>query len=100
MKLGRIIRCLAAALLFAGIAARVPASAYTVKGMGKCSGWVGGTDDRFWILGFISGANYATNGDKGRDINADDIYKFVTHYCQENVDDDLADAVTAFLKLH
>jgi len=100
MELGRINRYFASAVLFAGLAVAAPATAYTVKGMGKCSGWVGGTDDRFWILGFISGSNYATNGDKGRNTNADDIYRFVTRYCQENPSDDLADAATAFLKIH
>lgn len=100
MNLGRINRFLVSAVLFAGLAAAVPAAAYTVKGMGKCSTWVGGTDDRFWLLGFISGVNYATNGDKGRNVPPDVIYRFVTRYCQENPNDDLADAITAFLRIH
>jgi hypothetical protein len=88
----------AAGAMILGLAAVAPANAYTVKGMGKCSGWVGGTDDRFWILGFISGANYGTSGDTAKNIDANDIYRFVTRYCKEHPDDDLADATTAFIK--
>ena len=100
MMLARITRRLALAVLLAGIVASLPAAAYSVKGMGKCTGWVGGTDDRFWILGFISGANYATDGDRAKSIDANEIFRFVTRYCKENPNDDLADATTAFLKIN
>jgi hypothetical protein len=100
MKLLSMRIILAAGILAAGLSMAAPADAYTVKGMGKCTGWVGGTDDRFWILGFISGNNYATSGNAARDVDADEIYKFVTRYCKQNPGDDLADAMTAFLKVN
>jgi hypothetical protein len=98
MSVLRMKTLLAAGAVIAALATVAPAQAYTVKGMGKCSGWVGGTDDRFWILGFISGNNYATSSNTGKNIDADDIYKWVTRYCKQNPGDDLADATTAFLK--
>lgn len=82
----------------AGPAAVSPAEAYTVKGMGKCSGWVAGEDDRFWLLGFISGYNYAKDANAGRGDNAETIYRWVTRYCKEKPGDDLADAITAYLR--
>ena len=85
-------------MTLASAAVPQPASAYTVRGAGKCSTWVGGTDDRFWILGFISGNNYAKNANSGRGVEVDSIYRFVTRYCQQNAGDDLADAATAYLK--
>ena len=76
------------------------AEAYTVKGMGKCSGWIGGEDDRFWLLGFLSGYNYATDTNIGRGVEPAQIYKFVTRFCKERPGDDLGDAVTAFIATH
>ena len=77
-----------------------PAQAYTVKGMGTCKTWVGGVDDRFWILGFLSGANYEGNHYYGKDIEPDEIYRFVTRFCKENPNGDLADASVAFIHIH
>lgn len=89
----------AAALALAAAAPlATPAEAYTVKGMGKCSGWVGGEDDRFWLLGFISGYNYAKDANAGRGDTAETIYRWVTRYCKEKPSDDLADAITAYLR--
>ena len=88
---------LAAALMALTVTAAAPASAYTVKGMGDCKGWVGGEDDRFWLLGFISGYNYAKNSNVGRNIESDDIYKFVSRFCKERPSADLGDAATAFI---
>jgi len=100
MKLLHLNVFLAAGALVGALAVSTPAQAYTVKGMGKCSTWVGGTDDRFWLLGFISGNNFATNGTVGKDVNADDIYRWVNRYCTQRPDDDLADAITQFIKLN
>jgi hypothetical protein len=84
-----------AALVLSG-----PADAYTVKGMGKCGTWSRGLDDRFWILGFISGANFASGSDTAKTIAAEDIYDWVGKYCKDHPGDDLADATTAFIKAH
>jgi len=73
------------------------ADAYTVKGMGKCKGWIGGEDDRFWLLGFLSGYNYAKDANVGRGVESGDIYKFVTRFCRERPGDDRGDAVTAYI---
>ena len=97
MKLG-LVGLFCAGMTLACMIAPQKAEAYTVRGAGKCSTWVGGTDDRFWILGFISGNNYAKNANSGRGVEVDNIYRFVTRYCQQNAGDDLADAATAYLK--
>jgi hypothetical protein len=95
-----IVRAAVAASLFAACLPVTSASAYTVKGMGECSKWVGGIEDRFWLLGFISGYNYAKNANVGEGVNADEIYRFVTRYCRERRGDDLADAISAFIKVN
>jgi hypothetical protein len=94
-----LVVLVATAAIFVG-GAFTSASAYTVKGMGECKTWVGGVDDRYWLLGFISGYNYAkdTNIAKGEDV--DDIFKFITKYCKENPRDDLADAVTSWIRIN
>jgi hypothetical protein len=33
-------------------------------------------------------------------VNADEIYRFVTRYCRERRGDDLADAISAFIKVN
>ncbi|MFT6509280.1 MAG: hypothetical protein ACJAVO_001311 [Parvibaculaceae bacterium] len=76
------------------------ATAYTVKQLGTCADWVGGPDDRFWILGFISGVNFAQDADHARGVEAKEIYKFVTKYCTKNPNHDLADATVAFISIH
>jgi hypothetical protein len=92
---------LRAALLAAGVGvcvlAAAPAQAYTVKGMGKCSSWVGGEDDRFWLLGFLSGYNFARDANVGRGDTAEAIYRWVSRYCRERPGDDLADAISAYI---
>jgi hypothetical protein len=86
--------------MVAALALAGPASAYTVKGMGKCSTWSRGLDDRFWILGFISGANFSSGTDTAKTIAVEDIYDWVGRYCKEHPGGDLADATTAFIKSH
>ncbi len=76
----------------------MPAQAYLVKGAGKCSGWVGGQDDRFWVLGFISGYNFAESAQVSKADSAEQIYKFISRFCKERPDDDLADAATSYIK--
>lgn len=93
VRIGLAAICVAAALT-----APIPADAYTVRGAGKCATWVGGTDDRFWVLGFISGNNYARDANIGRNIDVNDIYRFVSRYCSQNPKDDLADAAVAYLR--
>jgi len=91
-------------LLFCGFAiafVAIPtADAYTVKGAGKCKDWVGGIDDRFWVLGFISGNNYAHDDNVGKSVDASDIYRFISKYCEKNPGDDLADAAVGFINTH
>ena len=86
------------ALSLAISALGAPASAYTTKGAGECQTWVGGTDDRFWILGFITGHNNALDKDVGQNVPPDEIYRFVTRYCAQNPADDLDDAMTAYVR--
>jgi hypothetical protein len=95
-----ILRALLAAGAMVGCLTLSSAQAYTVKGMGECNKWVGGIEDRFWLLGFISGYNYANNANVGEGVNPDEIYRFVTRYCRERRGDDLADAITAFIKVY
>lgn len=95
-----ILRALLAAGAMVGCLTLPSAQAYTVKGMGECNKWVGGIEDRFWLLGFISGYNYANNANVGEGVNPDEIYRFVTRYCRERRGDDLADAITAFIKVY
>lgn len=76
------------------------ATAYTVKQLATCDDWVGSPDDRFWILGFISGVNFAQDADHARGVEAKEIYKFVTKYCTKNPNHDLADATVAFIAIH
>ncbi len=72
--------------------------AYTTKGAGECSTWVGGLDDRFWVLGYITGHNNAMDKDVGKDVKPDEIYKFVTNYCKQNPADDLDDAMSSYVR--
>jgi hypothetical protein len=95
-----ILRGLLAAGAMAGFLSLSSAQAYTVKGMGECNKWVGGIEDRFWLLGFLSGYNYANNANVGEGVNPDEIYRFVTRYCRERRGDDLADAISAFIKVY
>jgi hypothetical protein len=95
-----ILGAVLAAALVAGAFGLSSAQAYTVKGMGECNKWVGGIEDRFWLLGFLSGYNYANNANVGEGVNPDEIYRFVTRYCRERRGDDLADAISAFIKVY
>lgn len=87
----------AGVILVASVSLAQHGLAYTVKGAGECSGWVGGEDDRFWVLGFISGYNAAKNADFGRGDAAEKIYRFVSHFCKERPNADLADAAMAYI---
>jgi hypothetical protein len=90
---------LAAALTMLNTLCVAPtAHAYTVKGMGKCAGWVAGEDDRFWLLGFLSGYNFARSSNVAADVKSEEIYRFVTRYCKERPNDDLGDAITSFIR--
>ena len=104
IKVMKKVSLLGAAMLLAIMAVFAatpqPATAYTVKQLVACSDWVGGSEDRFWILGFISGANFAQDADHARGIEANEIYKFVTKYCAKNPNHDLADATIAFISIH
>ncbi|MBV1933376.1 MAG: hypothetical protein KUG59_01700 [Parvibaculaceae bacterium] len=91
---------MAATLLAVLAASPQQATAYTVKQLSTCEGWVGSPDDRFWILGFISGVNFAQDADHARGVEAKEIYKFVTKYCAKNPNHDLADATVAFISIH
>lgn len=97
MKISRWFGALAVATV---IWSAVPAQsfAYTTKGAGECSTWVGGLDDRFWVLGYITGHNNALDKDVGQNVAPDKIYKFVTRYCQENPADDLDDAMSSYVR--
>jgi hypothetical protein len=95
-----ILRTLLGAGLLAGCLSLSSAQAYTVKGMGECSKWVGGIEDRFWLLGFLSGYNYAKDGNVAEGVNPEEIYRFVSRYCRERRGDDLADAISAFIKVY
>jgi len=95
-----ILRLVLAVGAVAGCLTLSSAQAYTVKGMGECNKWVGGVEDRFWLLGFLSGYNYANNANVGEGVNPDEIYRFVSRYCRERRGDDLADAISAFIKVY
>ena len=97
MKTKTYIASLTLALTLGLTAGIGGAQAYTVKGMGGCDTWVGGQDDRFWILGFISGANWSDDANHAKGIDVKNIYKFVSRYCEKNPSGDLADATIAYI---
>jgi len=58
-----------------------------------------------WVQGFITGVNYqrALSGDTGgsfigQDLPAASIVRWLENYCQENLQDDLADAAKALVE--
>jgi len=57
-----------------------------------------------WVQGFISGVNYQRAQDSGsssliaQDLPAASIVRWLENHCQENLQDDLADAAAALVK--
>ncbi len=46
-----------------------------------------------WVLGYITGRNYASNQKKGKDIDYDSIYYSIIKFCRENPFKSLNDSV-------
>ena len=57
-----------------------------------------------WVQGFITGVNYQRAQDSGsssligKDLPAASIVRWLENHCQENLQDDLADAAAALVK--
>jgi hypothetical protein len=69
------------------------AAAYTVRGTPDCQEWQSDSNDRFWVMGYISGRNAALNESltSGRDM--DEVYQYVTQFCKANPGKDADDAL-------
>jgi hypothetical protein len=87
----------AAALV--ALSAAVPASAYTVKSSVECPDIVREDSDdvyremnKWWLLGYITGRNFAMDGEAGKGVDDEDIYRMALEYCRGNAGDDWDDA--------
>src|ERR1051325_4942876 len=50
-----------------------------------------------WILGFITGSNYRTEG-QGQPGSSDEVELFIEHYCRSNPEDQLFKAAAALVQ--
>jgi hypothetical protein len=92
-------KMLTAALFLAGLGLlSLPTigSAYTVRGMPDCQEWKADQTDRFWAMGYISGRNAALDESLTSGKDMDEVYQFVTQFCQANPDKDADDALQAY----
>lgn len=89
---------IALAAILAAVA--LPASAeYTVKGSVECPDII--TEDgnenyrefnKWWLLGYFTGRNYAADAEVGKGVDADQIYSMALNYCKSNATSDWDDA--------
>ena len=89
---------LGAAALIA-LAAVAPASAYTVKSSVECTDIVreDANEDyramnRWWLMGYFTGRNYAADAEVGREIEDENIYQMALDFCRGNPGNDWDDA--------
>jgi hypothetical protein len=88
---------LAALVAFSWLAA--PALAYTVKSSVECPDVIREDSDdayremnKWWLMGYFTGRNFAINGEAGKAIEDENIYEMALDYCRSNPGDDWDDA--------
>ena len=82
------------------VALTLPAHAeYTVKGSVECPGIVEEDANehfrqynRWWVLGYFTGRNYAADKDVGKGMDNDKIYEIALDFCKNNPNNDWDDA--------
>jgi hypothetical protein len=77
----------------------MPADAYTVKGSVECPDIVRENNNenfremnKWWMLGYFTARNFATDASVGKDIDDDNIYNMALGFCEQNNDKDWDDA--------
>ncbi len=87
------------AVVLVAISAAAPAWGYTVKSSVQCPDIVREDSDdayremnKWWLMGYLTGRNYAVDGEAGRGVDDEEIYLMALEYCRANEDDDWDDA--------
>jgi hypothetical protein len=91
-------KVIAAAVLVA-LATAAPAAGYTVKSLVECPDVVREDTDadfremnKWWLMGYLTGRNYAADGEVGSAIEDENIYRMALDYCRDNPSSDWDDA--------
>ena len=91
-------RLFCAAALIA-LAAAAPAAGYTVKSSVECPDIVREDShenyremNKWWLMGYFTGRNYASDAESGKSIEDENIYQMALDYCRSNPGDDWDDA--------
>jgi hypothetical protein len=79
---------------------------YLIKGAKSCVSYVEhyqkndfeNTINYAWTVGYLTGRNYADNGQRGKDRDYESIALWVYNYCQKNPLNDTAEAVEELAK--
>ena len=94
MKVAGILTAMALAALTAA-----PAAAYTAISAVECPDILREDADptyremnKWWLMGYITGRNYAADGVVGRGVDNGSIYNMALEYCRENPGSDWDDA--------
>jgi hypothetical protein len=81
------------------ISASVPGLAYTVKSSVECPDIVREDSEeayremnKWWLMGYLTGRNYAADGEVGSAIEDENIYRMALDYCRDNPSSDWDDA--------
>jgi len=76
-----------------------PAAAYTVKSSVECPDIVREDShesyremNKWWLMGYFTGRNYAIDAETGKAIADEDIYRMALEYCRSNPAGDWDDA--------
>ncbi len=92
---GSLVRAVA----LIALTAPVPASTYTVKSSVECPDVVREDSveayremNKWWLMGYFTGRNFAVDGEAGRGIDDEEIYRMALEYCRDNAEEDWDDA--------
>ena len=87
------------AISLIALSAAAPAAAYTVKSSVECSDVVREDANqsyremnKWWLMGYFTGRNFAADGEAGKAVEDDDIYQLALEYCRSNPGGDWDDA--------
>ncbi len=76
-----------------------PAMAYTVKSSVQCGDIVREDSNetyrqmnKWWLMGYFTGRNYAVDSEAGKAIEDENIYQMALDYCRNNPAEDWDDA--------
>ncbi len=93
----KLATCLTACAMISVLS--MPADAYTVKGSVECPDIVRENNNenfremnKWWMLGYFTARNFATDASVGKDIDDDNIYNMALGFCEQNNDKDWDDA--------